>query len=175
MKARTWLGIGVGTLNVAIGLWFAIFALSTSPVTALAIAAVAIVMASYAMAAYSGAVKIGDTAFKAAVLGLVAGGGMFGFFLATGNDVFIVTAPIVAVGTSGTYGLAPTGPVLRRAARLSSLVIGGAIVWLVFAVDPTVYGLIVPLIPLPAVGFADRVFDRAVGVIAEDPLGEVGE
>ena len=175
MKERTWLGIGVGTLIGAIGFWFAILALSTSRVTALAIAGVAIVMASYAMAAYSGAENIADTGFKAALLGLVAGGGMFGFFLVTGNDLFIVTAPIAAVGTSGTYSLAPTGPLLRRVARLTLLVIGGTIVWIVFTVDSTVYGLIVPLIPLPAVGLADRVFDRAVTVIAEDPMGEAEE
>jgi hypothetical protein len=175
MTARTWHGIGVGTLNVAVGLWFAILALSTSTVTALAIAAVAIVMAAYAMAAFSRADDPAGTGFKAALFGLITGVGMFSLFLATDNDLFVVAAPIAAVGVSGIYSLAPTGPRLRRLARLASLVIASAIVWLVFAVDPTVYGVIVPLVPLPAIGFADRIYDRAVGVIAEDPLGELDQ
>jgi hypothetical protein len=64
---------------------------------------------------------------------------------------------------------------VRQLARATSLVVGSGIVWLVFTVDPTVYFLIVPLIPLPAIGFADRVFDRAVGVIGEDHAGSNGD
>ncbi len=175
MTPRTWHGIGIGTLNVAVGLWFSMLTLSTSTVTALAIAAVAIVMAAYAMAGFSRAEDPGGTGFRAALFGLITGVGMFSLFLATDNDLFVVAAPIAAVGATGIYSLAPIGPRVRQLARAASLVVGSGIVWLVFTVDPTVYFLIVPLIPLPAIGFADRVFDRAVGVIAEDPLGEVDE
>jgi len=175
MNARTWPGIGVGTLIVGIGLWFSILALSTSTVTGLGIGAVALVMASYAMAMFSGADDAPSVGFKAALFGLITGVGMFGMFLGTGNDLFVVAAPIAAVGLSGTYALMPVHPFLRRAIRLASLAIGSAIVWLVFTVDPTVYGLIVPLIPLPAIGLADRVYDRIVDVVAEDPLGESDE
>jgi hypothetical protein len=175
MAGRTWLGIGVGTLIVAVGIWFSIIALASSPVTALGIAAVAIVMCAYAMAAFSGAEDPAGTGFKAAVFGLITGAGMFGMFLATNSDVFVVAAPVAAIGASGIYALVPTDPIARRSMRLAALGIGSTIVWAVFTVDPTVYGVIVPLIPLPAIGFADRVFDRAVVVIAEDPLGTTDE
>ncbi len=175
MTARTWPGIGVGTLIVSLGTWFAILSLPTSVSISLLIFSVAIVMAAYAMAGFSGAEDPAGTGFKAALYAFIAGGAMFGMFLATDNDPYVVISPVVAIGVCGTYGLAPTGPLLRRGMRLVSLVIVGVMVWLLFTVDPTVYGLIVPLLPLVAVGFADRVFDRAVAVVEEEPLGGADE
>jgi hypothetical protein len=34
-------------------------------------------------------------------------------------------------------------------------------------VDHTVYALVAPLLPLPAIGVADRIFDRGEEIIAE--------
>ena len=170
MTPRTWLGIGLGTLISAIGIWFGILALTASTPTGLVIFATAIVLASFSMAGFSGSHDPMGTGFRASLLGLLSGIAMFVMFDATGNDLYMVIAPVVVLGLSGTFSLAPTEPRLRSLIRLLLLVPFGAIAWLVFWVDPVVYGMIIPLMPLPAVGLGDRVFDRAVSVIAEDPI-----
>jgi len=83
---------------------------------------------------------------------------------------FVVLAPVLAVGVGGTWALAPTRSKQRNTARLGMLGVVAFGLYLVFKAEPTAFGLMAPLFPLPALGIADRLFDRGRDVINEQPL-----
>ena len=39
--------------------------------------------------------------------------------------------------------------------------------YMVFTVEPTAFGLVAPLLPLPALGVADRIYDRGKAIVDE--------
>jgi hypothetical protein len=51
--------------------------------------------------------------------------------------------------------------------RAAAVVLVAFIAVSIYWVDVTVYALVAPLLPLPAVGIADRIFDRGVAIVAE--------
>jgi ethanolamine transporter EutH len=106
--------------------------------------------------------------FVAAMIALVSGATLAVMFEATGFTALIVTAPILAVGLGGTRALAPTKDKLRNSSRIA--VLAGVTVGLnvVFTIEPTAFGLVAPLIPLPALGIADRIYDRGKAVVEEE-------
>ena len=62
-------------------------------------------------------------------------------------------------------------PLDQKSRTLLRFGAAGAVSFLVVAVywvDLTVYAMIAPLVALPVIGLADRVFDRAVEVLDED-------
>ncbi len=169
MKQSAWLGIGVGTLISSIGLWLGILAVPSSLVTGLAVISVSVVFAMYAMAAFSGVEDAATVAFHSSLYGVVAASTMVVIFVSNGSLSYLFAAPVVAIGVGGAIGLPPVGNRSRTLSRVAAVGLVAFVAVGAFWVDRTVYALIAPLLPLPAVGLADKMFDRAVNVIAEEP------
>jgi len=167
VKRSTWLGIGVGTLIFALGLWFGLLAIQTSRITGLAIISVGIIFAIYGMTAFSGAEDPGTVAFHSALYAILAAATVIVLFTVTDSPSYVVAAPTLAIGVGGAIGLPPRGSPYRTLARVAAVALVTTVVVLVYWVDHTVYALIAPVLPLLAVGLADRVFDRGMQVVAE--------
>jgi len=167
VKGSRWLGISVGTLTSALALWLALLAIPTSRPIGLLIAGVGLAFAMYSVAGFSGAQDPMSTGFNAALTALITAATLTVLFQSTSIRPFIVVAPVVAISLGGTKALAPTGDKQRNATRLavSSVVIAG--LYFVFIVEPTAYGLMAPLLPLPALGIADRIFERGKEIVDE--------
>jgi hypothetical protein len=167
VKQSKWLGIGVGTLIAAIALWFGLFAIQSNRVTGLTIIAVGVVFAIYAMVIFSG-VEDGQTvAFHSSLYAIVAASTLIVAFTVTESPSYLVVAPVVAIGVGGIVGLQPLGDSARTLARVGGVIVVSVIAVSVYWVDDTVYAIIAPLIPLPAVGLSDRIFDGGKRVMAE--------
>ena len=167
MKRGTWSGIAIGTLIAALGLWFGLFAIQTSRMTGLVIISVGIIFAMYAMVAFSGVDDTGTVAFHSALYGIVTATALVVLFTITDSPSYVVAAPTMAIGVGGAIGLPPLGSLLRTFTRVAGAALATLVVVLVFWVDHTVYALIAPLVALPAVGLADKVFEKGRAVVAE--------
>ena len=167
MRAGRWLAILVGTLIWSLALWFGFLSLSTSRAVALATIAVGLAFSLYALAGFSGIDDIGTVGFRASLVALgVAALCMVGFW-ATGRDTLVVVAPLLAPGVGGALALGPEVDRMRIGFRLAGVaLVTAAIAW-VYSIDPTVYGLVAPLVIFPILGLGDRVHDRAQEVLAE--------
>ncbi|MCL1592904.1 MAG: hypothetical protein M3132_00960 [Actinomycetia bacterium] len=167
MTGSRWVGISVGTLISALAFWFAVLAIPSNVVVGVSMYGAAIAFAMYGLAGFSGANDPMGSGFAAAIIALVTGGTLAVMFEATGFRPLIVTAPILAVGLGGTRALAPTKDKLRNSSRIA--VLAGVTVGLnvVFTIEPTAFGLIAPLVPLPALGIADRFYERGKEVVDE--------
>ena len=167
MKQSKWLGIGVGTLIAAIALLFGLIAVQSSRVTGLTVIAVGIVFAIYAMVMFSGVADGQTVAFNASLYAIVAASTLTIVFTATGSPSYLVAAPVFAVGVGGTVGLEPIGDTTRMLTRMLGVIVVCGIAVAVYWVDPTVYALVAPLMPLPAVGLIDGFSDRVREAAAE--------
>lgn len=167
MTGNRWLGIAVGTLIIALTLWFGFLSIPSSQIVGLVIVGVGLSFAMYAVAGFSGADDPMETGFAAALIALGSAITMAIVFRSTAMPVFIVLAPIAAISLGGTRALAPTRDKQRNTVRLGVSAALAIALWLVFTVEPTAYGLVVPLLPLPALGIADRIYDRGRKVVNE--------
>jgi len=168
VTGNRWLGITVGTLVVSLTLWFGFLAIPSNQIIGLAIVGVGLAFAMYAVAGFSGADDPMGTGFAAALISLVSGITMAIVFRSTSMPVFIVLAPIAAISLGGARALAPTRDKQRNAVRLGVSAAVALALWLVFIVEPTAYGLMAPLLPLPALGVADRIYERARRIVDEE-------
>lgn len=167
MKRSAWLGIGAGTLSAAVALWFGLFAIQTSRATGLTVIAVGIVFAMYAMAVFSGVEDGPTVAFHSSLYAIVAATTLMIAFTATGSPSYVVASPVFALGVGGAVGVPPIGESLRMLARVAAVILVTFVAVSVYWIDHTVYAIIAPLIALPAVGLADRWFERGKQVVAE--------
>jgi len=167
VNGNRWVGISVGTLLSSLSLWFGILAIPANVLMGLVIAGVGIAFAMYAVAGFSGAENPMDTGFASALVALIVAASSVAMFGLTGIRPFIVLAPVLAIGFGGTWALAPTRDKRRNTARLAMSSVVAVTLYLVFTVEPTAFGLMAPLFPLPALGIADRLFDRGRDVIHE--------
>ena len=167
MTQSRWLGIIVGTLIVAMGFWFAALTIPSNLTVGLLIFGVGLAFAMYSVAGFSRADDPMGTGFAAALiaLGTVTALALFGETL--GLVGVLAIAPVAGIGVGGTKALAPTSDKSRNPARLASTVVASGIAFFVFTVEPTAYGLVAPLLALPALGIADRLYDRGREVVAE--------
>jgi hypothetical protein len=163
-----WLAIIVGTLIVAMAFWFAVLTIPSSLTVGLLIFGIGIAFAMYSVAGFSRADDPMGTGFAAALiaLGTVTALALFG--QTVGLAGVLAFAPVAAIGVGGTRALAPTGDKSRNLIRLGATAAASGIAFFVFTVDITAYGLVAPLLSLPALGIADRVYDRGREVVAED-------
>jgi len=163
-----WLAIIVGTLIVAMAFWFAALAIPSNLITGLLIFGVGLAFAMYSVAGFSRADDPMGTGFASALmaLGTVTALALFGETL--GVVGVLAIAPVAGIGVGGTRALAPTGDKSRNLARLGATAAASGIAFFVFTVDPTAYGLVAPLLALPALGIADRLYDRGRDVVAEE-------
>lgn len=167
MNRSAWLGIGVGTLIAAPAMWFGLFAIQTSRATGLAVIFIGIIFALYAMAAFSGVDDAGTVAFHSSLYALVAASALVIIFVATDSPSYVVAAPVLALGIGGAVGVPPVGNRLRLLSRSLAVVAVTLAAVFVYWVDHTVYAMVAPLLPLPAVGIADRIFEAGEKVVAE--------
>lgn len=151
----------------ALGVWFGLFAIQTNRMTGLAIMSVAIIFAMYAMTAFSGVDDPGTVAFRSSMYGIVTAATLVVLFTVTDSPSYVIAAPILAIGVGGAVGLPPNGIPFRTLVRVAAVTLVTTVVVAVFWVDHTVYAFVAPLVALPAVGFADRLFDRGRSIVAE--------
>jgi hypothetical protein len=166
VKAGTWLAVGVGTLIWAIALWFGFLALSTARTVALVIIASGLVFGQYAIAGFSGAPDVTGTGFRASLIALGVGISMLAAYELTGTDAFAVASPVAAMGIGAAFALQPVDPVPRVLARIAVVAAASAVMVLVYGVDPTVYGLVAPLVSLPVLPPADHLYERGAEIVA---------
>lgn len=167
MKRSAWLGIVVGTIIASLAIWFGLFAIESNRTVGLIVISVGIVFAMYAMAALNGVDDTGTVAFHSSLYAIVAASALLIMFTATGSPSYVVAAPVVALGVGGVVGIPPVGDRLRMLSRAAAVIVVAIIAVAIYWVDPTVYALVAMLLPLPAVGLADRIFDRGVAIVAE--------
>jgi hypothetical protein len=148
-------------------MWFGFFAIQTSRLTGLAMISVAVIFAMYGMAAVSGVDDPGTVAFRAALYAIVTASTLVVLFTITGSPSYVIAAPILAIGVGGAVGLPPHGSPYRTLVRVAAAAVVTTVVVSVYWVDHTVYALVAPLVALPAVGFADRLFDKGHSIVAE--------
>lgn len=169
MKQSAWLGIAVGTLIAALGLWFGLFAIQSNLIVGLGIISVAIIFAMYTMAMFNGMEDASTVAFHSSLYAIVTATFLMILFTATDSPSYVVAAPVLALGVGGVVGIPPTADrfrlLIRSAGALAATGIAVALYW----VDPTVYALVAPLLPLPAVGLIDGFSDR-VRALAAEPI-----
>ena len=161
------IGLGVATMVWTLALWFGFLAFESARSIALALMAVGLAFALYAIAGFSGADDIGTTGFRATLIGLGAILLLFLTFWGSGIDSLVVAAPIVGAGFGGAYALTPRDDPARLAARGVAVVVAAGIAVWVYWVDPTVYGLIAPLVTFPPLLIADRLYERGRDIVAE--------
>jgi len=163
-----WLAIGVGTLIVALSFWFAILTVPSNTIVGLTIFGAGLAFAMYSVAGFSGADDLMQTGFTAAITALVAAGALAIFAQALDLREILALSPVAAIGVGGARALAPTGDKSRNLVRLLSTATVLAAMYFVFTVDITAYGLMAPLFALPALGIADRFYDRGRDIVAEE-------
>ena len=167
MKRSAWLGIGVGTVVAAVALWFGLVSIQSNRSIGLVTISVGIVFAMYAMAAFNGVEDAGTVAFHSSLYAIVAASTLMIIFTATDSPSYVVASPVLALGVGGVVGIPPVGNPLRTLARAAAVVLVTIIAIAVYWVDHTVYAVIAPLIPLPAIGLADKIFDSSKRIVAE--------
>lgn len=167
MTRSAWLGIGVGTLIASAGFWAGLFVLQSERTAGLAIVAIGIVFAVYGIAAFSGVEDASTVAFRAAMYALTVAITLVVVFQSNANTSYAVAAPILAIGVGGAFVVPPVGDTYRTGLRIASAALVTLIVVAIYRVDHTVYAFVAPLLPLVAVGLADKIFDRGRAIIAE--------
>lgn len=168
MTPNRWFAVTLATLVWAISLWFGFLAVSSERVTAFVIIAIGLVFASYALAGFSGADDPTGTGFRSSLIGLGSGIALIIGFQVTGTDTFAIATPVVAAGVAGAFGLEPADDRIRIGARVAAV---GALTFLAVAlyrIDPTVYGLVAPLVVFPAIAITDVYHDRVRAGVAGD-------
>jgi hypothetical protein len=148
-------------------MWFGLFAIQSSRVTGLAIISVGMIFAMYAMAAFNGVEDAGTVAFHSSLYALVTASTLVIMFTVTDSPSYLVAAPVLALGIGGAVGLPPVGNRLRMLSRSVAVIVVTIVAVAVYWVDHTVYAMVAPLLPLPAVGIADRIFTAGEKVVAE--------
>lgn len=167
MTQSRWLAISVGTMIVAMAFWFMILAATSSQIVGLLIFGVGLSFAMYSVAGFSGAEDPMGTGFAAAIMALATAAVLAIFAQTVGLQAVLVLSPVAAIGIGGARALAPTGDKSRNLARLAATAAAVLAMYLVYTVDITAYGLIAPLVALPALGLADRFYDRGREVVSE--------
>ncbi len=162
------MAISVGSLIAALAFWFAALSVPTNPITGLLILGVGLAFAMYSVAGFSGATDLMGTGFAAAITALVAGAALVILAQAVDSRAIFVLSPVVAISAGGIRALAPTRDKQRNLVRLAASAVVVVALYLVFTVEVSAFGLVAPLLPLPALGIADRFYDRGREIVAED-------
>jgi hypothetical protein len=167
VKRSAWLGIAAATLVAALAMWFGLFAMGSSRAVGLTVISVGIIFAMYVMAAFNGVEDAATVAFNSSLYSMVAASTLVIMFTISNSPSYAVAAPVVALGVGGVVGIPPVGNRYRMLSRAAAVILAAIIAVAVYWVDHTVYAIVAPLLPLPAVGIADRIFDRGIAIVAE--------
>jgi hypothetical protein len=159
--------IAVGTLVWAVSSWFGFLAFSTASATAVTIMGVGLAFAIYAVAGFSGAPDVAATGFRSALIAFGVAAVAVVAYMVTNVDGFAVAAPVIAVGVGCGLALQPATDQVNVVVRFVVTVLVAIIAVWVYNVDPTVYGLVSPLMPLPALVVADTYYARVRAATSE--------
>jgi hypothetical protein len=162
-----WPGIAAGTLVWAVALWFGFLTMGTSPLVGLSIIGGGLVFTMYTVAGFSGSDDIPGTGFRSSLIALSVAIVVFVLAEVSAQEVLAFAAPVLAAGIGGAFALAPRSDVTRLAVRIGCVALATIVVGLVFSVDRTFYAVVAPLASLPALGLADRLYDRVVEVVEQ--------
>lgn len=162
-----WLGIGAGTIIASLAMWFGLFAVESNRTVGLVVISMGIILAMYTMAALNGVDDAATVAFHSSLYAIVAASTLVIIFAVTGSPSYVVASPVVALGVGGVVGVPPVGDRLRMLSRSAAVILVAIIAVSIYWVDHTVYALVAPMLPLPAVGITDRIFDQGIAIIAE--------
>jgi len=168
MNGSRWMAISVGTLVVALAYWFAVLAFQSSWVVGGLIFGFGLSFAMYSVAGFSGAKDPMQTGFIAALTALVTASVFVLFSWTVNSETVFILAPVAAIGIGGARGLAPIGDKSRNLVRLGATAAVVVALYFVSTVELTAFGLVAPLLPLPALGIADRFYDRGRDIVAEE-------
>jgi hypothetical protein len=160
MRSR-WPGIALGTAIAAAGFWLGLFLIGSAIAVAPTFLALGTIFAMLALAGFGGAPDPFRVANRAAVLGLVAGSFMFLLLGVTGNGTISLLIPGVVLGVGATAAMPPVGDPKRLSARLIASGAAAFTVVIVGFMSPPLWAFFAPLVPLPAVGAADWILERA--------------
>jgi hypothetical protein len=163
--------IGVGALVWAVSSWFGFLVFSTTSATAVTIMGVGLAFAVYAVAGFSGAIDVATTGFRSALIAFGVAAVAVVAYMATDVDGFAVAAPVLAVGVGCGLALQPATDPINIVVRLGVAMLVAIIAVWVYNVDPTVYGLVSPLMPLPALAVADTYYARVRAAATDAPSG----
>ena len=153
---------------VALAFWFAVLSATSNLVVALLIFGAGLIFAMYSVAGFSRADDPMGTGFVAAITALLAAAALAIFAQALDLKAVLAITPVVAIGVGGIRALAPAGDKSRNLVRLAATAIVAGAMYFVFSVEVTAYALVAPLVPLPALGIADRFYDRGREIVAEE-------
>lgn len=161
-----WFAIAVATLVWSIALWFGFLSLSTDRAVAVVLIGIGLASALWFLTILS---ADGDGRTRG-LAGTLAGLGSASLLLAVGRiggiDTLVVIAPVVGAGLGGMAALAPPPDTVRALARAGGVAFGVAVASSLHGVDPTLYGVLAPLLSFPLLGLADHYHDRLRGVTA---------
>lgn len=149
-------------------MWFGLLAAIGAETVGIGILGVGLALTMYVVAGFSEAASPFDVGFKAAMISLIVGGLMLFVYGESGSENLFVLSPLIAVIVGASFALNPTDERGRRLARLAAMIPVGVVGGFVYSVDPLIYGLFLPLIPLAAVGLADNFYERGKRVVAEE-------
>ena len=161
------IAVSVGTLIAALAFWFSILVIPNGPIVGMLILGAGLAFAMYSVAGFSGAEDPMSSGFAAALTALLTASALAVFATATDIRSVLVLSPIVALSVGGIRALAPTGDKQRNVVRLGASAVVIGVLFFLLTIEVTAFGLIAPLLPLPAIAIADRFYDRGREVIDE--------
>lgn len=163
MTARPWPAIAAGTAAWAPAFWVASFLAAGSPGAASAVAAVGAVTVVFIVVHLGADRPPGAVVFVAALTSLATGALLLVLGGVSGNVVPAVMLPVLMPGVGVLRVLAPSGDPRHVGGRVVALAAAGILAVGIAVVDVSVWVLVAPLLPLPALGFADRVVRLSAG------------
>ena len=95
------------------------------------------------------------------MLGLLTGCLLFILWGVTGNDTISLLIPGAVLGVGATSALPPLGDPRRLPARVVATATAAILVVAVAGVVPSLWPVLAPVVPLPAVGGADWITERS--------------
>ncbi len=154
----------MATLIGAVSFWFAVAVVPAAPGGALFVGGLGVIGAVLALAGLGGAPEPLAVGVRAASLGLGGGAFLFLLWTITGNPAVAFLMPIALLGVPGLLAIPPVGEPARMATRLVALAFVAVVLIGIAVVDATIWALLAPIVPLPAIGFADVMTDRSAAV-----------
>jgi len=155
-----WMPTLIATAVGAAGFWFAAFVTGDQITLTLLVVAITSVIAIFIVVGFSGGDEPLDRAMRSSIIALGIGAFMMVIFGVSGNGAIALIVPVVILGVAGIVGLAPTGDPARFTARTMAVAAAVAVTVAIAFIDSSLAQFIAPLLPLPAVGLADRAVDQ---------------
>ncbi|GMQ86341.1 MAG: hypothetical protein BMS9Abin07_1915 [Acidimicrobiia bacterium] len=161
MTERERLAIGSGTAIAAVGFWIGLFVLGRSVPLGVGILAVGAVMSLLAVAGFSREADQLRIGIRSASVGMSVGALLFLVAGITGSLTMTLLVPAAILGAGGIAALPGGNDPQRTSMRMILSGIAAAIVVFLGLLSAELWGLFAPLVPLPTLALADRIWARS--------------